>query len=94
MRDALGPMGSSLLWFALLVGCRFDAKLNVNNAIPAAVILSHASGDGVREGEVLTLVGSVTDANHAAEDLTATWSADGVTAFPYTHLTLSTIPLL
>jgi hypothetical protein len=40
---AHGPMGSSLLWFALLVG-------------------------------------SVTDANHAAEDLTATWSADGVTA--------------
>ncbi len=80
MRNALGPMGSSLLWFALLVGCSSDAKLNVNNAIPAAVILSHASGDGVREGEVLTLVGSVTDANHAAEDLTATWSADGVTA--------------
>ena len=80
MRDALGPMGSSLLWFALLVGCSSDSKLNVNNAIPAAVILSHASGDGVREGEVLTLVGSVTDANHAAEDLIATWSADGVTA--------------
>ena len=80
MRNALGPMGSSLLWFALLVGCSSDAKLNVNNAIPAAVILSHASGDGVREGEVLTLVGSVTDAYHAAEDLTATWSAEGVTA--------------
>ena len=69
-----------LVGLVLLVGCSSDAKLNVNNSIPAAVILSHASGDGVREGEVLTLVGSVTDANHAAEDLTATWSADGVTA--------------
>ena len=80
MRNALGPRGLSLLWFALLVGCGSDAKLNVNNAIPAAVILSHSTGEGVREGDMLTLLGSVTDANHAAEELTATWFADGMTA--------------
>ena len=67
-------MRFSLLSFALLLSaCDSDKGITVFNPAPDAQIASHSDGDEVLEGVVITFSGNVTDANHSAEELTATW---------------------
>ena len=60
----------------LLVGCS-DAGVTKFNAVPSANITSHANGDTVLEGDVVSLRGTVGDADHDAASLMATWTVDG-----------------
>ena len=58
-----------------LFACDSDKGVTVFNPNPEAEISSHSDGDEVLEGYVITFVGNVDDANHKAEELTATWKS-------------------
>ncbi len=60
----------------LVVGCS-DQSVTATNASPEALITSHDEGDLVQEGDELTFVGVVSDPDHAAAELLATWSLGG-----------------
>ena len=52
------------------VACQ-ESGVKVVNAAPEAYITSHATGDSVREGDTETLLGQVSDTDHALSELTA-----------------------
>lgn len=52
-----------------------DKDLATLNIAPVATIISHGDGDSVVEGDVFTLVGSVSDADNSAGDLVGVWLA-------------------
>ena len=56
-----------------LLGCVKDAGLTTFNNEPEAVITSHADGDSVDEGMPTLFQGSLSDPDHATEDLEGTW---------------------
>ena len=59
----------------VLFACNSDKGITVFNPNPEAKIASHADGDEVLEGYTVTFIGNVSDANHSAEQLTATWKS-------------------
>ena len=61
----------------LATACQPDQSLGTRNAAPEASITSHQAGDVVLEGDLVNLRGLVSDADHAASDLVATWFAGG-----------------
>lgn len=61
--------------FVVLFGCRSDEGITKFNSLPEANIISHNDGDTIREGFPVTFLGSVFDANHEFDQLTATWYA-------------------
>jgi len=63
--------------FLIGVACQPDQGLKTFNAEPEAEITSHADGAEVLEGYTESFRGAVSDPDHAAEDLTATWYLDG-----------------
>ncbi len=67
---------TALPLLALLAACS-DAGVTKFNAAPTADITSHSSGDTVREGDSVTLRGTVGDPDEAASRLSATWVVDG-----------------
>jgi len=69
---------TALLALAALVavGCS-DQSVTATNASPEALITSHDDGAVVYEGDELTLVGVVSDPDHGATELRATWSLGG-----------------
>ena len=72
------------MWSCVLVagfGCSDTSLKTVNNA-PTALITSHSDGAEVLETEVLRLIGRVSDTDHHAEDLTATWYINGEAVCP------------
>ncbi|MDP2310280.1 MAG: hypothetical protein Q8P18_29965, partial [Pseudomonadota bacterium] len=64
-----------LLALVLLVGCEPPVETPKSNEAPVAAITSHADGDTVDEGYVVSFRGTITDADHGPEDLVATWFA-------------------
>ena len=60
-----------------LMACAGDQGVKAFNAEPEAEITSHADGSEVLEGYTESFRGAVSDPDHAAEDLTATWYLDG-----------------
>ena len=62
------------------LGCTSEDKLSVRNAIPLALITSHTTADGVREGDVLTVIGTVSDDTDAPDTLSVTWYSGDVVA--------------
>ncbi len=64
----------------LTSACQPDQSLGTRNAAPEASITSHQAGDEVMEGSDVTLRGLVSDADHDATSLVATWFAGGSTA--------------
>jgi hypothetical protein len=63
---------------AFLIACKEDKEPaegneQPGNAAPAASITSPASGDSVREGELVRLTGEASDAEDGAEALSASW---------------------
>lgn len=77
MLTIIPSFGVPLVWTAALtttVGCGQSGVVIRNNE-PVAVIVSPAAGETVPEGLVTTLRGTVSDTNHGAADLLATWSA-------------------
>ena len=60
-----------------LTGCSVDKGVTAFNSTPEAAITSPQPGDAVLEGEMITLRGAGSDANHGAEDLVATWFVEG-----------------
>ncbi len=54
-----------------------DTTVKAFNAEPEAAITSHSDGDEVFEGYTESFRGAVSDPDHAADDLTATWYLDG-----------------
>ncbi len=67
----------ALAVLALLSACDQDSGIKVTNTAPTASIDSHSNGASVPEQEVVTLSGTVGDANHGTSDLDVTWRADG-----------------
>ena len=59
------------------LACQTDKSITIQNPTPKAEIISHSNGDTTLEGFVTTFVGSVTDANHSADQLTTTWYVNG-----------------
>ena len=70
-----------LLPLLAAVACS-DAGVTKFNTDPTAEISSHAAGDTVREGYEETLRGTVGDANHGLDELSASWFVDGVAVCP------------
>ena len=66
----------SLASLALLCGCP-DNNLGAINATPEATILSHQAGDSLYEGYTVTFLGSVSDADHPADNLRVSWYLGG-----------------
>ena len=60
-----------------LMACAGDQGVKAFNAEPEAEITSHSDADEVLEGYTESFRGVVSDPDHAAEDLTATWYLDG-----------------
>ena len=69
-------LSSASLALALLCGCP-DNNVGAVNATPEATILSHQDGDEVFEGYTVTFQGSVSDADHPADNLTVSWYMGG-----------------
>ncbi len=63
------------------VACQ-ESGVKVVNAAPEAYITSHATGDSVREGDTETLLGQVSDTDHALSELTAAWLYNGEPVCP------------
>jgi len=63
----------AVLLFGL--GCTSEDKLSVRNAIPVALITSHTATEAVREGDLLTVIGTVSDDTDAPSTLSVTWYA-------------------
>ena len=63
----------SLAIFCSLFACDSDKGVTVFNPNPEVEIISHSDGDEVLEGFQVTFVGTVDDANHTSEQLSATW---------------------
>ncbi|MFH1464992.1 MAG: hypothetical protein ABIO70_11465 [Pseudomonadota bacterium] len=68
---------------SLLTGCP-DQGVTAHNAAPEAIITSHADGDALLEGDAATFVGIVSDPDHPAEELMATWRLGGAEICPAT----------
>ena len=66
----------------LATACQPDQSLGTRNAAPEASITSHQAGDVVLEGDTVNLRGLVSDADHDAADLVATWFAGSATICP------------
>ena len=64
-----------VLFVFFLLSCNSDKGITVFNPNPEAEISSHLDGDEVLEGYVTTFMGNVSDANHSADQLTATWKS-------------------
>jgi large repetitive protein len=64
---------------ALLAGCPEPpiSEFNNSNEPPVVLINSHADGDLVREGELVTFIGLATDPDDTQGDLTAEWLVNG-----------------
>jgi hypothetical protein len=62
----------------LLVGCGVEKGVTAFNSTPEATITSHQTGDVSLEGEWIVLRGAGSDANHSADELTATWFLEGL----------------
>lgn len=60
------------------LGCSSEDKLSVRNAIPVALITSHTTVDAVREGDWLTVIGTVSDDTDAPSALSVTWYSGDV----------------
>jgi hypothetical protein len=60
------------------LGCTSEDKLSVRNAIPVALITSHTTVDAVREGDRLTVIGTVSDDTDAPSSLSVTWYSGDV----------------
>jgi hypothetical protein len=60
-----------------LMACTGEQGVKAFNAEPEAEITSHADGAEVLEGYTESFRGAVSDPDHAADDLTATWYLDG-----------------
>ena len=60
----------------VLSACEGDKGVKAYNNDPTAAITSHTSGIEVLEGYVLSMRGSVSDADDSASTLTATWYMD------------------
>ena len=65
------------LLIPLLLSACSESGVKAYNVDPVAEIISHADGAEVLEGYVETFRGAVSDANHGASNLTATWYLDG-----------------
>ncbi len=65
---------------ALLLGACQDQGVRAINASPKATITSHGDGDEVLEGYEVALWGNVSDPDHDASALLATWFAGGTPA--------------
>lgn len=61
-----------------LIACDSDKAVTVYNPAPVADIISHEQGSEVYEQTATIFVGSVTDANHTADQLVTIWYLDGV----------------
>ncbi len=70
-----------LLPLLLLSACS-DQAITVINANPEATITSHRDGDVVSEGVLFAIRGTVSDPDHLAEDLVATWFLDAQEVCP------------
>ena len=70
MNTARTLLLSSALW-----GCS-DAGVKAINAEPEAEITSHGNGAEVLEGYTVSFRGTVSDPDHSASELTATWLSD------------------
>ena len=66
-----------LLVFPFVLTACPEQGIKAFNAEPEAEITSHADGSEVLEATTETFRGVVSDPDHAAEDLTATWYLDG-----------------
>mgnify|MGYP001178848356 CR=1 FL=1 len=66
-------MMRSVLLVVIAAGCSSEEKLSIYDAAPDAVITSHASGDAVRERDLITVAGAVSDGTDELEDLTIAW---------------------
>ena len=65
------------------LGCTSEDKLSVRNAIPVALITSHSTGGGVREGDTIGVIGAVSDDTDPPGTLSVTWySGDTVACAP------------
>ena len=60
-----------------LMACTGEQGVKAFNAEPEAEITSHADGAEVLDGYSESFRGAVSDPDHAADDLTATWYLDG-----------------
>ncbi len=69
-------LAAALCATTLLSACP-DQSLQAVNADPEATITSHADGDGLLEWETVVFLGIVSDADHEAEELLATWRLGG-----------------
>ncbi len=65
--------GLSLVGFTFLLTACSDASLKTFNAEPKATINSHADDSEVNEGEEAEVFGKVSDTDHEATELEATW---------------------
>jgi len=63
---------------AFLTACDSDSGLTVNNTAPEGSIVSHADGDTVIEGELVSFHGAYWDDDSAEDALTVSWSLDGL----------------
>ena len=66
----------ALVATGLLSGCP-DQNISAVNAHPDATVTSHADGDALLEGVTVTFHGIVSDPDHQAEELLATWRLGG-----------------
>jgi hypothetical protein len=61
---------------AVVLACRSDDKISVDNAVPVAVITSHTGDEPVRGDAEEGFVGSVSDDTDDADSLLVTWLVD------------------
>ncbi len=72
MRNNMSKLSTASLCF-LLFACRNDTGVKVYNDLPEATIMSHPDESEFFVGDVVEFYGSVSDGNHDAEDLEASW---------------------
>ena len=60
---------------SLLSACASEEAMKVYNSNPEATITSVGSGSAFMEGDQVTLIGQVSDGNHASSALTVRWES-------------------
>gem|GEM_PF-2288128 len=75
-------MRSLFVSICILSACGSDKGVTQFNAKPEANITSHSDGSTLHEGDFVLFIGSVFDANHSAEQLTASWYSGSVEICP------------
>ena len=64
-------MRTAIIWSMgiMALGCRSEEGIKVYNSLPVAEITSHADGHAFVEGESVSFIATISDANHDEDEL-------------------------